>query len=440
MYVLREAALSACGISASDDVLIAFSGGADSVALLLEMKRLRDEHKVHAIAAAHLNHGIRGEEAERDAAFCRELCQSLSIPFYLETMDVPHMASVIRSSLEAAAREARYAFLNRTCDAIGFSCIATAHHQNDQVETVLIHLIRGCGTDGLCGMQPRNGRIIRPFLNVSKQEILAFLREQQQPYCIDSTNDDPAYLRNRVRLRLLPLLEEWNANVSDAISKTALSVSADVRYLNEQAETAFRTITDRTALADLPDPIRMRVLKRYLPYASFERSDLETLDALLRAQTGTCRDLKQGWCAWVGTNRLYVQRLSNERFEFPLPIGGSVRLPNGTIDAECVEASAFRNDPDAMYLDRTNIEGTLTVRSLQIGDRFTPLGMTGTKLVSDYFTDRKVPRFLRSAPIVWDEAGIVCIMGFTVDERVKVCEQSQQLIQIRYKEDETHVG
>ncbi|MDO4853044.1 MAG: tRNA lysidine(34) synthetase TilS [Clostridia bacterium] len=93
-----------------------------------------------------------------------------------------------------------------------------------------------------------------------------------------------------------------------------------------------------------------------------------------------------------------------------------------------------------MYLDRTNIEGTLTVRSLQIGDRFTPLGMTGTKLVSDYFTDRKVPRFLRSAPIVWDEAGIVCIMGFTVDERVKVCEQSQQLIQIRYKEDETHVG
>ncbi len=440
MYVLREDALSACGITASDDVLIAFSGGADSVALLLEMKRLRDEHKVHAIAAAHLNHVIRGEEAERDVVFCQTLCRSLSIPFYTDTVDVPKVASERRLSLETAAREARYAFLNRICAEIGFSCIATAHHREDQAETVLMHLIRGCGTDGLCGMQPRNGRITRPLLKVSKQEILAFLQEQKQPYCVDSTNEDPTYLRNRVRLTLLPMLAEWNANVSEAISKTAQSVSEDVRYLNEQAEAAYRTITDRNMLANLPAPIRMRVLKRYLPYASFERKDLETLDALLLSQTGTCRDLKQGWCAWVGPDRLYVQKMTDKRYETILPIGTAVRLPSGMIEAKCVDTSAFLSDPDAMYLDMQRIEGKLTVRSMQSGDRFTPLGMTGTKLVSDYFTDRKVPRFLRSAPIVCDEAGIVCIMGFTVDERVKVREQSQQLIQITYKEDGTHVG
>ena len=172
MYILKDKMLSECGITSSDRVLIALSGGADSVALLLEMNRLKKEGAVQAIAAAHLHHGIRGAEADADLEFCEALTKSLSVPFFSKQVNIPFIAAQKQVSIETAARDARYAFLSDTCHSLGYTCIATAHHKDDQAETVLMHLIRGTGTDGMSGMKPRSGIIVRPFLGISKSDLL----------------------------------------------------------------------------------------------------------------------------------------------------------------------------------------------------------------------------------------------------------------------------
>ena len=440
MYVLREEALSACGVSASDSVLIALSGGADSVALLLECIRLKSEGALRSIAAAHLNHGIRETEADRDETFCRDLCHALGVPFFARKADVRKIAEENGLSLETAARDVRYAFLEEMRRQNGFSCIATAHHANDQAETVLLHLLRGSGTDGLCGMRYRNGHIVRPLLDRSKEELLAYLSERGQSFCIDSTNAKTDAARNRVRHELLPLMESMGPDIVRKLCRTARFVQTDADWLNEIADRTYRIVTDRRKIAALAPAVRMRVLKRYLPYDSFDRNDLQTLDALLTAQTGTCRSLKEGFWAWVDDARLFAGMPASASYELPVKIGASVSLPGGTLAVRPIEGNAFLRDRSALYMDADRLCGALTVRTRKDGDRFQPFGMHGTKLLSDYFTDRKTPRFQRNVPLLCDKTGIVAVVGHTIDERVRVTENTKSVLKIVYEEDSEHVG
>lgn len=435
MYLVYEEELSLCRISDSDRVLVALSGGADSVAVLLEMKRLEENGKISAVAAAHLNHGIRGSEAEEDVLFCRELANKLSIPFFEEYADVPAVSREQKLSLEEAAREVRYAFLERVRSQNGFSCVATGHHADDQVETVLMHLIRGSGLEGLCGMRFRNGTVVRPLLRVSKERILCYLKENEQQYCEDSTNADPNYLRNAVRTELIPLLEQWNPRIREAILRMSENVSSDSSYLSEVAEKTSQSVSTRQEIASLEAPVRMRVLRSFLPYDSFEKKDLETLDALLTARTGTYRNLKNGFCAWVSSDRLFTGKSEQVSYEVQLCFGESVHVPNGTLRMETSGIEEFRPDPYTAFLDSSKVIGKITARSMRDGDRFTPFGMEGSKLLSDYLTDRKVPRFERNMPVVCDSAGILFVAGHTIDERARVTDRSKQLIKIVYKEE-----
>lgn len=440
MLVLREDVLLRCGVSSEDGILIALSGGADSVALLLEMKRLQSAGKIGPIAAAHLNHGIRGAEADRDAAFCRALCERLAVPHAEGFADVPALASEKGVSLETAARTARYAFLNAEKSARGLRFLATAHHRDDQAETLLLHLLRGCGTDGLAGMRERSGDLIRPFLSVPKSDLLAYLAERGEPYCEDSTNEQTDALRNRIRHGILPALEAIRPNVSEALAKAASLVAADADWLDGVAERAFQSDPTREELAAMDAPIRMRVLKRYLPYATYERSDLETLDSLLTAQTGTRRDLKFGFTAWTSAKRLLVGRIGSEPYAEELPIGGSVRVPGGTVSSQIVPEALFPCDSETVYLNADAVRGTLSVRSPREGDRFRPFGLGGSKLLSDFFTDRKVPRFFRGGPVLADENGILAVLGYTIDERARVCAGTEHILKINFEEDQAYVG
>ena len=435
MYILRDEMLSVCGLKPSDGVLIALSGGADSVALLLESFRWKRENKIAAVAAAHFHHGIRGVEADRDAAFCRDLCNRLAISYYEGRADIPSLAKEKGLSLETAAREERYRFLRKTKEAAGLSCIATAHHRDDQAETLLLHLIRGSGLEGLCGMRPKNDDVIRPLLYVSKADILSFLAERNQPYCMDSTNDSLDATRNRIRHSVLPLLRELNPNVSDSLSRTAAYLSEDAAHLQAEAEKAFADVKNRYALAQLPPAVRKRVTRYYLPYSDFDRNDVETLDSLLTAQTGTIRMLKNGFIAWTDSERLHVDQQEPVDYCVPLFVGEPCKLPNGkTVTLEKVETSFFPCNPVEAYIDASAVRGELSVRTMRAGDRFTPFGMKGSRLLSDYFTDRKVPRFSRNVPLVCDESGIVWAAGYTVDDRVKVCSTTKQLYHITLKE------
>lgn len=440
MHVWQDEALSACGVSAADRVLVALSGGADSVALFLEAIRLRDEGKIGGVGAAHLNHGIRGEEANRDAAFCKALCAERDIPFYCGSIDIPEYAKAHRLSLETAARAERYRFLRETASRHEYSLIAAAHHKDDQAETLLLHLIRGCGTDGLNGMRPREGNLIRPLLGVSKSEILAFLAERGQAYCTDSTNESTDALRNRVRHTVLPALAACNPAISDALARTCRWTAYDSEYLNRLADEALRSEPDRFAIRALDPAIRFRVFRRMLPYDDVTHADLETLDALLSAQTGSVRQLRFGYAAWTGADRLYIGKPDAEAYCKPLPFDETVAVPNGTVLMHRVERACFPCPANEAYLDAAAIQGAVTVRTPIEGDRFRPFGMRGTKLLSDCFTDRKIPRHQRGVPIVCDEEGILFVAGYTIDERARITASTKDTVHIIFKEDGDHVG
>ena len=440
MYVLTESAWAATGVLPSDGALVACSGGADSVALLLECVRYRDAGKLHRLEAAHLNHGIRGAEADGDEAFCAALCQKYQVPLHTAFVDVPSLAAQTGESLELAARKARYAFLERVRVEQGLDCILLGHHRDDQAETVLLHLMRGSGLKGLCGMRVRSGRLVRPLLSVEKSALRAYLAEREQPYCTDSTNLTPCAVRNRVRQTVLPAMRAINPAISESLAGLALRAQADEAYLDACAKEAFqKSANDRQALSALPDAIRMRVLCSLLPYDSYDSGDLAALDALLTAQTGSTRTLKAGVTAWVDSKRLFVGLPDTPSYRMPLPIGAT-RLPHGVMRVQTIPCASFPCGANEAYLDVNRIQGVLTVRTPVAGDRFTPLGMQGEKRLSDVFCDRKVARFHRDVPLVCDDAGILFVTGYTVAERMRMTSESKSILYLVYEEDATNVG
>lgn len=436
MYLWTDSTWRKCGVSDHDAVLVALSGGADSVALLLGLLERKDEGAIIGLAAAHLHHGIRGTEADEDESFVRSLCNSLEIPLISDRIDVPSIAEQNGISLELAARNERYAFLEKARIATGCQLIALGHHRDDQAETVLMHLLRGSGTDGLAGMRFRSGRLIRPLLMTPKSDILSYLASRNQDFRSDSSNRSYDATRNRVRLYVMPVLETINPSAKKTLSDAAFHVAEDVDYLDSLADEALRTAgCNRNKLLSLPRPIRLRVLKRLLPYEDYTRADLLRLDSLLSGQTGNRVTLKSGIIAWVDATSLRFDRLGSDSFFVPLSGCGKVRLPNGTLSVSAADCAVFPTNGFDAFVDADRIRGETFVRSPQSGDRFTPFGMHGSKLLSDYLTDRKVPRYERNVPLVCDEDGILFVAGYTVDERMRVCASTEHILHYHYEED-----
>ena len=439
MLLWTDSTWQKCGVAKHDGVLVALSGGADSVALLLELLRLQRTGFVSRVEAAHLHHGIRGTDADADAGFVRALCEQQNVPLVTDYADVPKLAKADGISLELAARNARYAFLERVRVERSLECIALGHHRDDQAETVLLRLLRGSGTDGLAGMRVRSGRLIRPLLYTGKDEILSYLKERGQDFCTDATNFETDAARNRIRLELMPLLRTMNPSVSETLSDTAMHIAEDADLLNRLADDAFRESDpdrmDRNTLQSLERPIRIRVLKRLLPYSDYTHADLDRLDALLWGQTGDTVTLKNGVVAWLDSSSLRIGRNDPKSFLVRVPESGSVRLPGGTLTVGSVQMAVVPCGGCDAYVDADRLSGTVFARPPKNGDRFTPFGMHGSRLLSDYLTDRKVPRFERDIPILCDEKGVVFIVGHTVDERMRVMADSKHILHYHYEED-----
>ena len=435
MLVWTEQTWEKCGVSETDGVLAALSGGADSAALLLGLVELQKNGRIARLCAAHLHHGIRGERADADEAFSRGLCASLGVPFFSRHVDVPAIAASENISVELAARNERYAFLREVQKTQGLSVIALGHHRDDQAETLLLHLLRGSGTDGLGGMRVRSGNLIRPLLETGKDEILACLEACGQPFCTDETNLIADATRNRIRLHVMPALEAINPAAKRALARTAQYAAEDADYLNALAERALEACgTDREKLSALDRPIRLRVLKRLLPYSDFTHDDLLRLDALLKGQTGDTATLKYGVTAWLDAKTLRFDEPDRTAFCDPLPDEGTVRLPHGTLTVERTDRAEIPCGRYDAYVDADRLCGAMTVRSPKDGDRFTPLGMKGSRLLSDCLTDRKVPRYERCVPIVCDGSGVVWVAGITIDERVRVTAQTVHILHYHYEE------
>lgn len=383
----------------SELYIVALSGGADSVALLLLLKN--DGFNIHA---AHCNFHLRGEESDRDEAFCEQLCADENIPFHRAHFDTREYADLHKVSIEMAARELRYRWFEQLRQDIGAAGICVAHHRDDSVETVLLNLVRGTGLRGLTGIQPRNGHILRPLLCVSRAEIEAFLAEKGQKYVTDSTNLEADVQRNVVRLEVLPLLRKLNPAVVENIQRTAENLAESQQVLN-------------TIVANI-DNIKMLELSELDKYGSSEYLVFEWLKKygfngdqvrqILDAETGRIVSSAMGYDVLKDRGRLIVEPALEPFRPMRIPEEGMYVLDGKTRFSVRKKTVYVSKEPHVATLDAAKVSFPLTVRRVEEGDCMQPYGMKGKKLLSDLMTDLKMTVFeKRRQLVVVDSQGVV---------------------------------
>ena len=389
-------------LQAGDRVICAVSGGADSVALLFAMYLLRQQLGIQ-VEAAHFNHHLRGDESDRDEAFVRSFCQDYDIPLHVDG----EMVVAGKKGLEAAARDARYAFLKSLPGKI-----ATAHTADDNAETVLMHLIRGTGLQGLGGIRPMQGQLIRPMLRITRQEVLTFLEQWNLPHVEDSSNESDAFLRNRIRHHVMPLLYQENPRLAENLSRMAMGLGEDAAYLASLAER--ETLPDVDQLQSLPPSLRSRMLAQFLRrsgVAEPEQTHIDLVQGLLQSKKPSA------WACLPGGvvirreyNRLTAQMPQPLLQEIRLTCPGKVNLPG--LQIRCEPAQALVNTATSFTVCP---KGALYLRSRRTGDTIRLPG--GSKSLKKLMIDRKIPATDRdSIPVLCDDGGILGVWSIGANQ------------------------
>lgn len=425
----------------TDTLLVALSGGADSVALLRVLLRLG-----YTCHAAHCNFHLRGEESERDEAFCRTLCQALGVKLHVTHFDTYGYAARKGVSIEMAARELRYAWFDELCDGHGYAFVAVAHHRDDAVETLLLNLVRGTGLAGLTGIPPVNGRVVRPLLEVSREEVMAYLKGIGQEFVTDSTNLQPDFVRNKIRLQILPLLEEINPQVREKISSTIHHLRGVETIYDRVVKEAVarvadvdgRTINIPALLCELePHALLFELLRPY----GFVSAQVDDIFRSFTAESGR-RFANGEWEVLKDRDTLILrsrQSEGEERWQVSLPqVPAEVPLGDGMLLVATrfalISDYIIPRSSEVATLDASCVEFPLTVRPWQMGDKFAPFGMKGRKkLVSDLLTDLKLSRFEKEGQLVVTDAcdRILWVVGRRTDERARVTDRTREVVEMR---------
>ena len=380
-----------------DTVVAAVSGGADSVALLFALYLLKDKLEIN-LEAAHFNHNLRGAESDRDEAFVRNLCDRYDVPLHVGSGTV----TAGEKGLEAAARDARYTFLRSL-----HGKIATAHTADDNAETVLMHLVRGTGLKGLGGITPVHGKVIRPMLSCTRDDVEAFLEEWSLSYVEDSSNGGDAFLRNRLRHHVMPQLKEENPRLAENLSRMALRLREDEAFLSRQAN--FEILPTVESLKTMPPAIRSRVLERFLKKSGVREPEdrhIAAVEALLYSEKPSARaSLPGGVTIARNYGRLDALEEKAALEETALACPGETAIPGYRV--LCEPAKEILNTPDTFTVVPA---GAVFVRSRQSGDAIRLPG--GTKSLKKLFIDRKIPAAERERiPVLCDERGILGVYG-----------------------------
>ena len=417
--------------------LVALSGGADSVALLLLLK----EHGFN-VHAAHCNFHLRGAESDRDEAFCETLCRQLDVPFHRVHFDTRAYADLHKVSIEMAARELRYGWFAQLCKDLGAAAVCVAHHRDDSVETVLLNLVRGTGLRGLTGIKPLTShgvcppvRLIRPLLCVSRSEIEAFLAERGQEYVTDSTNLEADVMRNKIRLQVLPMLRELNPAVSENIQRTAENLA--------EAQEVLDAVVGKYKDSNI---LELSELEKYgsSEYIVFEwlknyGFNGNQVRQILDAECGGIVNSATGYDVLKDRSRLIVEVTSKPLKRMIVPEEGTYVV--GGFGVKNAENSKLRVRKCGVYVskeahiatvDAAKVRFPLTIRGVEEGDRMQPYGMQGMKLLSDLMTDLKMNLFeKRRQLVVADAQGvIVWAVGLRTDQRVAVSDQTKEVLEI----------
>ena len=412
-------------------VVAGVSGGADSTALLLILLQLG--YRVHAV---HCNFHLRGAGSDRDQQFVTDLCKRLDVELSVCHYDTREYASSQGISIEMAARQLRYADFERIKNECGAEAVCIAHHRDDSVETLLLNLIRGTGLRGLTGIKQKNGYVVRPLLCLSRQEILDWLHQINQPYVTDSTNLETDFTRNKIRLELLPLMRSINPGADASIADTIHHLQQAYPFYIESVDRSMNDTVSRDADIISIDIGRLRqspsaggLLFEILSPLGFNDAQITSVASSLDSRPGitflssTHRITKERDC-------LTVSPLSREAFQ-PATLntepGSGITLPDGRklSVSSAITGTAISKDPGTATFDAALIHGPLEIRLWQDGDSFIPFGMKGRKLASDYITDCKVSHAERRQQLVVTSGrDIIWILGRRTDNRYRVTDST----------------
>ena len=413
--------------------LVALSGGADSVFLTHVLHRLG-----YAIDAAHCNFHLRGEESDRDEAFCKNLCERLGIALHIVHFDTKTYADLHKVSIEMAARDLRYNYFEQLRKDIGADGICVAHHMEDSVETILLNIIRGTGLNGLTGISPRNGYILRPMLNVTRKEIEQYLDACGEEYVTDSTNLEAVALRNKIRLEVVPLLKTINPSVCEDIAKMSARLAEASKVMDDAMQNAANRVcndniidTGKLLNEVSPEMVLFHILSPY----GFQPAQIENISSSL-----TCLKTGSTWKSdshelLFNRGSLIIEKINNpETREYKIPETGTYNLGDGLrISVKMVDIDdgfVIPKTSDTVAVDAEKVRFPLTIRHAANGDRFIPFGMKGSKLISDYLTDKKKTLFeKRQQRVITDAEGrVVWLIGERTDNRFRITGQSKKAV------------
>jgi len=443
-------------------VLVAVSGGPDSIALLSLLHRLAPSWRL-TLTAVHCNYGLRGAESDGDESFVRDFCQERQLPLVIHRPKLVKRQH--RSSLQAAARDARYDFMKQLAHEVGADRIAVGHTANDQAETVLMWLLRGAGMTGLAGMPyVREDRIIRPLLAATREEVMAYLDHEGLSYRRDSSNEKPLYHRNRIRKELLPVIARLAPAAARVLQRQADLLREDEQYLAGITNELVRTLVshesggvqrvDRRAFVELPVALQRRLVRTILRTYDEEgrASSLHKVElvrrVLVKGGSGVRLSFKKALVALDQGSALFSpseggdrnhqtdsEQKKRETLAVPVPSTVSWSGTNQQIHVQLMTRRAADEldrspSPGLALFDADRFSEPLVVRAWQAGDRFSPHGMKGkSKKLQDFFTDRKVARHKRDqVPLLVAPEGILWVVGMQQDERFVVREGTTRCV------------
>ncbi|MBI5400252.1 tRNA lysidine(34) synthetase TilS [Candidatus Saganbacteria bacterium] len=437
-------------LASGDSVLIAVSGGADSLALLHLLAEYQKELGI-AIHIAHLNHMIRKGDADLDVRFVQAVAQKLGLQAIVESFDVQSFAKEEKIGLEDAARRARYAFYDRAANQVGANKIAVGHTADDNVETFLMRLLRGSGLKGLCGIPPVRGKIIRPLIKVWRREINEYVDSLKLVPRSDHTNYESRFTRNRVRLKLIPQLKIYNLNIKEIILQTILLLTDDQEYIDGKAqESLVETYISGSeneiklnlkAIKEREGPVQGHLLRKAIEKVKGDLLDLtfkhiqDILEKLESTERWELHLPGQIYAAGNGREIIISKQKPEEpedqAFFYTTTVPGEVTIKelNKKIKIEWASTAELTADPNVAFVDYASLGKNIIVRSRGEGDRFVPFGMKGSKKLQDFFVDEKIPQGLRGAIAIVESNGrIIWLAGWRLDDRAKITKNTKKIV------------
>jgi tRNA(Ile)-lysidine synthase len=461
-------------VARGEKLVVAVSGGPDSVCLLYILFALRQELGIN-LHIAHLNHQLRGKDSAADARYVTAIAKKLNIPATIASEDVKSYQKQHRLSLEEAAREVRYDFLAGVAAKAGATKVAVGHTSDDHIETVLMHLIRGSGTKGLGGLSPLNKlklhggslTVIRPLVNLSRAETVNYCRAHKLKPRLDATNLSTEPLRNKIRLRLLPLLRQYNPQINQSLLRLSRNAAADFDFIEKEAHRLVNdvlqvgegaVIIKKKGFLALPSALQRQMLRYAIASLLGSLKDIESghiediIDALAKP-AGKVIGLPFGINFTIEYNRYILALESASLCLFPaiegeikLKIPGRTALPGGVINASIEKKLAGgkwggENNEFSACLDFDKASENLTIRCRKPGDRFQPLGMAQPKKLNIFMIDARIPQsWRRYIPLVGAGDHIIWIVGYRIDERYKVRPETRNILRLEFKTIKFSVG